>query len=54
MAAVSEASISYPLQTRTVDSHASRLRRKLIVAGAPGDPVVNAWGRGYRLEIAGA
>ncbi len=42
------------LQTRTVDSHASRLRRKLIVAGAPGDPVVNAWGRGYRLEIAGA
>ena len=42
------------LQTRTVDSHASRLRRKLIIAGAPGDPVVNAWGRGYRLEIAGA
>ena len=40
------------LRTRTVDSHASRLRRKLIDAGAPGDPVVNAWGRGYRLEIA--
>ena len=42
------------LQTRTVDSHASRLRRKLVAAGAPGDPIVNAWGRGYRLEIAGA
>jgi DNA-binding response OmpR family regulator len=42
------------VRTRTVDSHASRLRRKLIDAGAPGDPIVNAWGRGYRLELAGA
>jgi DNA-binding response OmpR family regulator len=42
------------LRTRTVDSHASRLRRKLIAAGAEGDPVVNSWGRGYRLELAGA
>jgi two-component system, OmpR family, response regulator AdeR len=33
---------------RTVDSHASRLRRKLDVAGAPG-LVVNVWGVGYRL-----
>jgi DNA-binding response OmpR family regulator len=33
---------------RTVDSHASRLRRKLEVAGAPG-LVVNVWGVGYRL-----
>ena len=34
--------------TRTVDSHASRLRRKLCLAA--GDRfVVNAWGIGYRL-----
>jgi DNA-binding response OmpR family regulator len=33
---------------RTVDSHASRLRRKLEAAGAPG-LVVNVWGVGYRL-----
>ena len=36
-----------PLKTRTLDSHASRLRRKL-------DPehgrfIVNCWGIGYRL-----
>lgn len=34
--------------TRTVDSHASRLRRKLDAAGASG-LVVNVWGVGYRL-----
>ena len=35
-------------RTRTVDSHASRLRRKLRLA--PGDGfVVNVWGVGYRL-----
>ena len=39
------------LRTRTLDSHASRLRRKLSAAGAPGDPIVNVWGRGYRLEV---
>ncbi len=33
---------------RTVDSHASRLRRKLDAAGARG-MVVNVWGVGYRL-----
>lgn len=33
---------------RTVDSHASRLRRKLQAAGAHG-LVVNVWGVGYRL-----
>jgi DNA-binding response OmpR family regulator len=33
---------------RTVDSHASRLRRKLDRAGA-GGLVVNVWGLGYRL-----
>jgi DNA-binding response OmpR family regulator len=35
-------------RTRTLDSHASRLRRKLAAAGA-GPAVVNVWGVGYRL-----
>ena len=35
-------------RTRTLDSHASRLRRKLAAAGA-GPVVVNVWGVGYRL-----
>jgi DNA-binding response OmpR family regulator len=35
-------------RTRTLDSHASRLRRKLTAAGA-GPVVVNVWGVGYRL-----
>ena len=35
-------------RTRTLDSHASRLRRKLVKAGAEG-MVVNSWGIGYRL-----
>ena len=35
-------------RTRTLDSHASRLRRKLAAAGA-GFVVVNVWGVGYRL-----
>jgi DNA-binding response OmpR family regulator len=35
-------------RTRTLDSHASRLRRKLGVAGAE-DCVLNVWGVGYRL-----
>lgn len=34
--------------TRTLDSHASRLRRKLHAAG-DGGWVVNVWGVGYRL-----
>jgi DNA-binding response OmpR family regulator len=33
--------------TRTLDSHASRLRKKLQLAG--GGFVVNVWGVGYRL-----
>ncbi len=33
---------------RTLDSHASRLRRKLVAVGADGF-VVNVWGVGYRL-----
>jgi DNA-binding response OmpR family regulator len=36
-------------RTRTVDSHASRLRRKLAAAGAPERYVTNVWGIGYRL-----
>lgn len=36
-----------PARTRTLDSHASRLRRKLDPAH--GRYVVNAWGFGYRL-----
>jgi DNA-binding response OmpR family regulator len=36
-------------RTRTLDSHASRLRRKLRLAGA-GPCVVNVWGVGYRLR----
>ena len=35
-------------RTRTLDSHASRLRRKLVQAGA-GPCVLNVWGVGYRL-----
>jgi DNA-binding response OmpR family regulator len=35
-------------RTRTLDSHASRLRRKLAAAGA-GPVVINVWGVGYRL-----
>ena len=37
-------------RTRTLDSHASRLRRKLRQAGA-GPAVVNVWGVGYRLML---
>ena len=38
-----------PARTRTLDSHASRLRRKLREA-AGGEPLVeNVWGVGYRL-----
>lgn len=36
-------------RTRTLDSHASRLRRKLRQAGAGPGLVVNVWGVGYRL-----
>ena len=40
-----------PVTTRTLDSHASRLRRKLSI----GDErfVVNVWGAGYRLTEGG-
>lgn len=38
------------IRTRTVDSHASRLRRKLEAAGAH-DVVINDWGVGYRLLL---
>lgn len=37
-------------RTRTVDTHASRVRKKLLEAGAPaGEFVVNVWGIGYAL-----
>jgi DNA-binding response OmpR family regulator len=36
-------------RTRTLDSHASRLRRKLDAAGAGRRLVVTVWGIGYRL-----
>jgi DNA-binding winged helix-turn-helix (wHTH) protein len=36
------------MKTRTLDSHASRLRNKLRRAGA-GSMVINIWGIGYRL-----
>jgi DNA-binding response OmpR family regulator len=35
--------------TRTLESHASRIRRKLEAAGLPGY-VVNVWGVGYKLR----
>jgi len=37
-------------RTRTLDSHASRLRRKLREAGSPVELVENVWGVGYRLR----
>ena len=37
-------------RTRTLDSHASRLRRKLAAADRDGaEFVVNVWGVGYKL-----
>ena len=39
--------------TRTLDSHASRLRRKLA-ASAGRRWIVNVWGVGYRLTDRGA
>jgi len=38
-----------PARTRTLDSHASRLRRKLREAGTGEAFVENVWGVGYRL-----
>jgi DNA-binding response OmpR family regulator len=38
-----------PARTRTLDSHASRLRRKLREAGTANPLVENVWGVGYRL-----
>jgi DNA-binding response OmpR family regulator len=36
-------------RTRTLDSHASRLRRKLREAGSSASLIENVWGVGYRL-----
>ncbi|MSO44216.1 MAG: response regulator transcription factor [Thermoleophilia bacterium] len=38
-----------PGRTRTVDSHASRLRRKLADASGGQRYIINVWGLGYRL-----
>ncbi len=38
-----------PGRTRTVDSHASRLRRKLFDASGGERFIINVWGLGYRL-----
>jgi DNA-binding response OmpR family regulator len=38
-----------PARTRTLDSHAARLRRKLRAAGTGDAFVENVWGVGYRL-----
>ena len=38
-----------PGRTRTVDSHACRLRQKLLAAGANRRLVINVWGVGLRL-----
>jgi len=35
--------------TRTLDSHASRVRRKLVPATGGRRWIVNVWGVGYRL-----
>ena len=45
----------YPagIETRTIDSHASRVRRKLAATGVPEPLVVNEWGIGYRLRLPG-
>jgi len=37
------------VESRTVDAHASRLRRKLAAAAGRRDYVVNVWGVGYKL-----
>jgi two-component system response regulator ResD len=39
-----------PARTRTLDSHASRLRRKLREAGPAISLIENVWGVGYRLR----
>lgn len=43
----------YPpgIETRTIDSHASRVRRKLAATGVAEPLVVNEWGIGYRLRL---
>ncbi|MCW2920496.1 MAG: two component transcriptional regulator, winged helix family [Thermoleophilia bacterium] len=43
-----------PRTTRTVDSHVSRLRRKIAASGANNCVVIdNVWGTGWRLRSAG-
>jgi two-component system response regulator RegX3 len=41
------------IDTRTVDTHVSRLRRKLKVAPANGWEIISIYGYGYRIETSG-
>jgi DNA-binding response OmpR family regulator len=38
------------VDTRTVDTHASRLRKKLGLAGESGMMLSSVYGQGYRLD----
>jgi two-component system response regulator RegX3 len=38
------------VDTRTVDTHASRLRKKLGLAGESGLMLSSVYGQGYRLD----
>ena len=38
------------VDTRTVDTHASRLRKKLGLAGESGLMLMSVYGQGYRLD----
>jgi DNA-binding response OmpR family regulator len=42
--------INAELDTRTVDTHVSRLRKKLMLDGAKGWKLVPVYGYGYRLD----
>jgi DNA-binding response OmpR family regulator len=42
------------IDTRTVDTHVSRIRRKLKIVPETGWEIISVYGYGYRLESAGA
>jgi len=41
------------IDTRTVDTHVSRLRRKLAIAPEHGWEIISIYGYGYRMEVVG-